>query len=200
MVIRITKLTQVAEITNTINGDTGRVRWYVSSNGKDFTACEGKTRVPKAPAWTHVAGTYDGNFDNAGEDVDLIDSTGQVIFSVNYRDSDPWPVSADGNGATLELVDPQVSGELQGKWYNWRGSSRPDGTPGTAGDESIGVVINEVIANTRGQQSDAIELLNTTDQPIDVSGWWLSDAAGDRQKFPIPAGQILPAGGYLVFD
>ena len=40
---------------------------------------------------------------------------------------------------------------------------------------------------------------NTTDQAIDLSGWYLSDDANDLTKYRIAEGTSLPAGGYLVF-
>lgn len=60
--------------------------------------------------------------------------------------------------------------------------------------------MNEVLSHTDPPQVDAIELYNTTGANIDISFWWLSDADADYQKYQIPAGTILPAGGYRVFD
>lgn len=40
-----------------------------------------------------------------------------------------------------------------------------------------------------------VELYNTTDGPIDVSGWYIQD---DGVTSPFPAGTIIPAGGVLV--
>ena len=56
-----------------------------------------------------VAGQFSGNLNNNGEDIDLRMGTGDVIFSVSYGDADPWPVTADGLGATLELINSNVS-------------------------------------------------------------------------------------------
>jgi hypothetical protein len=32
----------------------------------------------------------------------------------------------------------------------------------------------------------------------DVSHWWISDDFNSPQKYRLPAGSIIPAGGYLV--
>jgi len=61
------------------------------------------------------------------------------------------------------------------------------------------VVVNEALAHTDLPLEDAIELRNTTGQPIDISGWWLSDANDAVRKFPVPPGTILPAFGFKVF-
>ena len=64
------------------------------------------------------------------------------------------------------------------------------------------MVINEVLAATRGIPGlqDSIELLNTTSQPIDISGWYLSDTDNDLLKYQIPANTVLQAGQYVVYD
>ncbi len=152
---------------------------------------------------TPIAGVYSGSLDNNGEDIDLIDGTGNVIFTVNYGDSDPWPARADGVGSTLELVDPDnTDPRTQTKWYRWQASTEPNGTPGTAGAGPVGVVVNEVLARTSRPVTlnDSIELYNTTGASIDISGWFLSDSADNLFKFQIPAGTLLPAGGYVVYD
>jgi hypothetical protein len=61
------------------------------------------------------------------------------------------------------------------------------------------IVVNEVLSHTDPPFEDAIELLNTTAQAIDISGWYLSNAQQTPRKFKIPAGTVMPAGGYHVF-
>ena len=43
-------------------------------------------------------------------------------------------------------------------------------------------------------------LFNPNAVPVNVSGWFLSDDPSIPKKFTIPAGTIIPAGGYVVFD
>ena len=149
-----------------------------------------------------IAGVFSGNLANNGEDIDLISGTGDTIFSVNYSDSDPWPVRADGAGATLALANATATPtNAQSKWYNWEGSVELGGSPGAIGDDSSGVVINEIIANPAGDRmTDSIELLNVSDTPVDISGWHLSDDLGGSRQFAIPAGTVLLPGEYIVFD
>ena len=47
---------------------------------------------------------------------------------------------------------------------------------------------------------DAIELHNPNAQGVDVSGWYLTDDRAIPRKFRLPAGTLIPAHGYLVFD
>jgi hypothetical protein len=73
-------------------------------------------------------------------------------------------------------------------------------SPGYVNWAPTDVVINELLANSGSPLEDAIELYNTnTVSAADISGWWLSDDLVNRQKFQIPAGTTIPAGGYKVF-
>ena len=150
-----------------------------------------------------IAGVYSGNLSNGGEDVDLVDGLGNVIFTVNYGTSDPWPVRADGIGATLELIDSSnVDAASQNKHYRWQGSGPFGGTPNQPPAASAGIVINEVLAHTDPPLtlSDSIELHNVTRQSIDIGGWYLSDSANNLQKYRIPLGTTIGGGQYIVFD
>jgi hypothetical protein len=61
------------------------------------------------------------------------------------------------------------------------------------------VVINELLTRAAPPLENAIELLNVSSGPMDISHWWLSDSREEPQKFRIPAGSVLPAGGFAVF-
>ncbi len=149
-----------------------------------------------------ILGQYSGRLDNNGERLELVDGAGATLFAVSYNDNDPWPVVADGVGATLELGDPNTPLPLQDKYYAWRASRGPNGSPGSAGQASTGIVINEIVANTGdlADLTDSIELYNPTEATIDIGRWYLSDAASDPLKFQIPDNTTLEPGQYIVFD
>ena len=65
------------------------------------------------------------------------------------------------------------------------------------------ITINEFVAQNQngaldenGQHEDWVELYNASNQPVDVSGKWLSDSLVVL-KFPLPAGTIIPANGVV---
>ena len=67
------------------------------------------------------------------------------------------------------------------------------------------VLINEVLASNdsllfdpNGQDDDWIELINTTNAPIDLAGFYLSDDPLNLMAWAFPAGTVLPANGYLL--
>ena len=149
----------------------------------------------------NVLATFDGGrLANGGEQLVISDGLGTTIVDLTYNDADPWPSAADGVGASLEFIGDV--GASPSKYSNWRGSTDYGGSPGTAGSDPLGVVINEVLAHTDPPVADldSIELKNTTSSPIDIGGWYLSDGVGNLLKFQIPAGTVLEAGGYVVFD
>lgn len=67
------------------------------------------------------------------------------------------------------------------------------------------VVINEVMASNvstaadeAGQYEDWIELYNLSSQPVDLSGFALSDNPANLRKWEFPTGTVIPANGYLI--
>ncbi len=62
-----------------------------------------------------------------------------------------------------------------------------------------GLVINEFLAHTDDPQVDFIELYNNSNQPIDISGCFLTDDPATN-KFKIKGGTILPPLGFVSFD
>ncbi len=66
----------------------------------------------------------------------LRDGRGELIDTARYKDEAPWPVTADGESASVERICPGVDGELP---ENWAGSLLPDtpkpsGSPGRKND------------------------------------------------------------------
>lgn len=148
-----------------------------------------------------VAGVFTGSLSNQGEDVDLINASGDVIFSVQYGVDDPWPVLPNGGGPSLNLINlNRPAQETQSKYYAWEAGSSLHGSPGTADlAKGSGVVINEVLSRPAANGQDSIELRNVSTASVDVSGWYLSDSLNDLFKFQIPAGTVLAPGAMLVF-
>lgn len=71
--------------------------------------------------------------------------------------------------------------------------------------KTTSVVINEVQAGNKqtvqdpqGDYDDWIELHNTTDGSVDLSGMYLTDAEDNPRKWKFPADSKIDAGGYLI--
>jgi hypothetical protein len=145
-----------------------------------------------------IAGEFSGTLDDLGEHIFLDDAAQRSILAFAYRGGGDWPTRARGLGSSLEIVDPMAD---YAEPSNWRASGEFGGSPGKAPAEIVEhVMINEVLANPAGSQGDKIELHNSGGLPIDVSHWYISDSDQNYFKSHIPAGTIIPAIGYHVFD
>ena len=147
-------------------------------------------------------GVFTGHLSNSGEKVTLKDTVHQLtIVSVNYK-TDPL-ARADGAGFSLTAVNTNGTGDPDEPPY-WRASSKISGSPGAEDSitpmEISPVVINEILSNPSGDLSNAIELFNPGTKDIDISYWYLSNSRSIPAKFRIPAGTVIKASGYIVFQ
>jgi len=126
-----------------------------------------------------------------------------TILSFTYKDG--WYDQTDGQGfsltirASANIEDPNIYADKD----SWRASVYSGGSPGYDDSgllpEPGSVVINEVLAHSHAGLPDWIELYNTTNMPIDISGWYLSDSDAQRAKYRIAPGTVLEPFGYTVF-
>jgi len=160
-------------------------------NATNFTG-----RYPGVP----IDGVYRGSLANNGEKLALAHAAGTEIVSFSYGTKPPWPAAADGVGFSLAPANPNLNPDPNDP-ANWRASAHVGGSPGTD-DPSVDiptVFINEILTHTDLPQLDAIELHNPTAKAADISYWYLTDSRTTPAKFRIPAGTVIPAGGYRVF-
>lgn len=71
-------------------------------------------------------------------------------------------------------------------------------SPGNPNWAPAAVYIDEVLAHGHPPLEDAVEIHNPTASAVSIGGWWLSDDRLSPQKYQIPAGTTVPAGGYFV--
>ncbi len=57
---------------------------------------------------TAVVGDYGGALDNGSGRVTLADAAGEVVDAIAYKDSFPWPLSADALGASARWLPPEL--------------------------------------------------------------------------------------------
>ncbi|MGC3959732.1 MAG: lamin tail domain-containing protein [Verrucomicrobiota bacterium] len=184
--------TFVSGITYTFPAQTltSGARTIIVKNLAAFTARYG--------SGINVSGAYGGQLSNGGEELHLTDTNGATILRFTYQDTSDWPGRADGNGSSLELLDP--AGDYSAG-TNWRSSINYGGSPGAAGlAQAPGIVINEVLTHTDPPLYDSIELFNPTASAINIGGWYLSDSSTTPKKYRIPTGTTLAAGDYLTFN
>jgi hypothetical protein len=148
-----------------------------------------------------VAGQYAGSLSDNSELIELQDAAGAIIHRFRYEDN--WFRTTDALGYSLTIRYPQAPVTSWSTQGAWRPSVMPGGSPGSDDSGVIptagAVVINELLANPVGQGQDWIELYNTTDQAIDIGGWFLSDDADQPTKYEIAQGTAISPHAYQVF-
>jgi len=78
------------------------------------------------PDISNIIGDFQFNLSNGGDDVKFFSPGYSLIDSITYSDNPPWPIEADGTGATLELLDPELDNTLPENWQ----ASADHGSPG----------------------------------------------------------------------
>ena len=79
------------------------------------------------PNVENYIGEVDFGFSNGGELLRLMDNDDGIVDYVSYDDSAPWPLEPDGDGMTLELLNPSLNNNDA---ENWVSSDVALGTPG----------------------------------------------------------------------
>lgn len=79
---------------------------FLASNAQAFQQCYDKTAF----------GTFTRHLDNKSERLVLADAWGNIVDEVTYADTLPWPLSADGHGDFLILIDPNLDNTLPESW------------------------------------------------------------------------------------
>ena len=179
---------------------------YVFPAGTNIAA-KGRLVIAHVPAdvqavygLSGVLGPFTGNLSNEGGTVRLRKASDAIVQEVTWNDRAPWPVSPDGTGHSLVLVRPSYG---EGNPRAWAASPARGGSPGT-GDVPPSsaqdfVVINEILARSLAPLEDSWSCTITRPSSVDISGCSLSDDPASLGKFAVPAGTILPAGGFVDF-
>ena len=145
-------------------------------------------------------GPYTGALPNNNGEVELLNDQGAVLLRVEYGSQHPWPVAPDGAGHSLVLARPSYGEADPEAWspsvFVGGSPGLPEPAPSTAYE---GIVINEFLAHTDLPQLDFLEIFNYSGTAVNLSGVWISDAAGTN-RFAIPAGTIIQPMGFVSFD
>jgi hypothetical protein len=75
-----------------------------------------------------IAGVFSGNLNNDGEQIVLLTGDDAIIRDLTYNDQAPWPVSADGDGTSLVLIQPMGNPDHADP-LSWRASIVLGGNP-----------------------------------------------------------------------
>jgi len=147
-------------------------------------------------------GQYIGSLSNGGEKIVLIDQEDRVVDQVTYGDNFPWDELPDGNGPSLELVDPTTDNDTSSNWVH---SIYNCGSPNAENSAycsltPAAIVINEInYAHNAAidiiDAGDWVELYNPTNIFQDISGWRLQDS---DTTYVIPPSSFISPNGFML--
>ena len=142
------------------------------------------TRVPPggyvivaSTAMAGAVGAFTGQLPDDAGTIELWNNAGRLLDAVSYRDVEPWPLGADGSGASLAKRTADSASEAA---EVWTASAVTGGSPGArnppATDAAGGLAFNEIA----GASADDfwLELSNRGSTPIDVGGRVIVAASG----------------------
>jgi hypothetical protein len=144
-------------------------------------------------SWTtHAAGTYGRCPDGTGSFVDMTPSKGAPNVCGTGADA---AAGTGGTGADA-AAGTGGTGADAAAGAGGTGGAAGTGTDGAAGSTSQ-VVINEVESNG-DPVGDWTELFNKGPTSLDISGWKFKDNDDTHAFYVLPAGTVIPAGGFYV--
>ncbi|HWN95090.1 MAG TPA: lamin tail domain-containing protein, partial [Methylomirabilota bacterium] len=144
-----------------------------------------------------------GAFQRFDADGNVASGADHVNFSLRAA-GEAIGLTTFGNVAVDSInFGPQLTGVSEGRLPD--GSATIVSFPGTPtpGNSNFrplnNMLINELLSHSDPPLEDAVELYNPTDEPVDISGWYLSDSQDNLLKYRIPSNTVVEAGGYVVF-
>jgi spore coat protein CotH len=126
--------TSAVDMSGWIYRDNDNSHAFVIKNGFSLAACdymvigEDTTAIKTYnPGIKNLFGNQSFGLSSSGENVRLFDNIGNLVDSVEFTSTAPWPTTAKATGATLELISPTLDNSLVSSWFVKTGSF---GTPG----------------------------------------------------------------------
>jgi hypothetical protein len=127
---------------------------YILSGQEYVVVCYDTTKFKKHfPQVKNYLGNLNIGLDEEGEHLSLYSANENIVDSLTYEDSLPWPIETDGTGRSLELVNPSLNNADPKNWS----ASNYHGSPGQLNHSydrneistSVsGILINEINYNS----------------------------------------------------
>lgn len=115
----------------------------IIAGGAYLVVAANPAAVQAASGLITVLGPFSGQLANSGERVQLRDRNDRLMDELSYGESDPWPVAADGSGATLAKRDPNTP---SGPPENWASSVVVGGTPGARNFPDTAILVRPLVS------------------------------------------------------
>ena len=117
---------------------------------------------------------------------------------IDYKDSGKWPVIADGSGASLSKIAPDM-GSKQSE--NWAASSQPGGTPGNENVSTIPIIPFGLVFNETAPAPNTnfwLEIVNYGTNSLQLNNYHIR-CSSFTNDFIFPVLPIAP-GQFIVLN
>jgi hypothetical protein len=171
----------------------------LAANAVSFAAAYGATNP--------VFDIYGGTLSPSGETLALVTASNTPVAQVKYENQLPWPPSANGSGASLQLVDSHQDNWREGNWLAVAAVATPDSPNSVAASLAPfpPLWINEVqpdnltgITNSAGQHTPWVELFNPATNTVSLNGLYLANNYTNLLQWAFPASASIGAGQFKV--
>ena len=144
----------------------------VLSAGKSFVIAKSPAAFTQRYGFVPDHGPYSGRLNNGGETIRLVNNSDRVMDRVRYDDEWPWPVEADGSGASLVKIDLDGGSSSVN---NWTHNRIQGGTPKSSevDTSSSPIVFHEI--SERDDDQFFVELKNVSQQAQSLTAYTITD-------------------------
>ena len=150
------------------------------------------------PELENFTGPFDFGLRSYGDVVRLFDENENLIVSLKYYASTPWPEGAAGSGRSIELIAPGLDMNQAGNWRLGCLGGSPGQAPINCHDEYL-LIFSEFNYKSHPNMDagDWVEIYNRDSIPVNFKHWKFKDS--DRTHvFMLPDSLTLQVGGFLV--
>jgi len=205
------------ELYNQMAVDMDLSRWSLSSavqyefpegtvlgGGKHLVIAADPAAFAKTTGVTGALGPWAGTLSNQSDAIELRDNNRRLMSWVRYddggswRETNTWPLGADGSGATLSKIDERTGASDDAG--NWEASARLGGSPGRSNhDASLPpstLRFHEQAAP--GSAPFWVELHNNGSAPVSLAGAILRSSASPSFQRVLPDRWLAPGEYYVV--
>ena len=150
----------------------------------------GNNSVFRARHGLDAFGQFTRHLSNKSQKLTLADGFGNVIDSLTYCDTIPWP-EADGNGYYLQLTDPDLDNSIA---ENWTASNEvfvsDNNIPAEIAMQVYPNPVRDILSIQAGAEIKSIRLLN-------IQGQLLVSANVNSENYELDMGRFI-SGTYII--
>ena len=101
---------------------------YLFEQGEYLVLCRDSNLFKeKNPSITRVLGDFNFGLSSEGELIRIVNNNAGIVDEVDYKVAEPWPITANSTGYTIELKDLALDNNVGENWI----AANLYGTPGT---------------------------------------------------------------------